>query len=498
MRADHPGPRAWRSWRQDLVSLARLRNSSGVRLALLYAAVFVLSSVVLFVLVHWVTVGALRQQISNAVAADIADLLQGGESHGGTTAEGLARILAGQEGAERLRSGLRFAVEDAAGRRLAGDLPALPRRAADGWFESQDEGQDEDQSALLGRAVPLPDGGLLAVARDATSLDETADLIEGAFFWAGGVMLLLGLGGGVLVAHGFLRRVDAIAATAEAIAHGALERRVPVRATGPADEMDRLGGAINAMLDRIRDLMEELRHASAAIAHDLRTPLARLRQGLEAARDGAATPEAYRAAMDAALAETDAILRSFAALLRIAQVEAGARRAAFAPVDLSAIATDLAEAYGPSAEDGGRTLTTAIAPGVTVRGDRELLMQALANLLENALRHTPPGTVIRVRVPGARLPAGPALVVEDDGPGIPPEARAQVLRPFHRLDPSRSDGGSGLGLALVAAVAKLHDAALELGATGQEGRGLRVTLRFPFPSNAGSAQAVPKQPESRG
>ncbi|MDJ0391019.1 HAMP domain-containing sensor histidine kinase [Roseomonas sp. E05] len=496
MRTDHSGRGAWRSWRQAVVGLARLRNSSGVRLALLYAAVFVLSSAILFGLVHWATVGALRQQISDAVAADIANLLPGGENHGTTTAEDLARILTGQEGAERLRSGLRFAVEDAAGRRLAGDLPALPPRAAGGWFEIK--GEDEDEIAILGRAVSLSGGGLLAVARDATSLDETADLIEGAFFWAGGVMLLLGLGGGVLVAHGFLRRVDAIAVTAEAIAHGELERRVPVRATGPADEMDRLGGAINAMLDRIRDLVDELRHTSAAIAHDLRTPLARLRQGLETARDGAATPEAYQIAMDAALAETDAILRSFAALLRIAQVEAGARRAAFAPVDLSAIANDLAEAYGPSAEDGGRTLTTAIAPGVTVRGDRELLMQALANLLENALRHTPPGTVIRVRVPGSAPPAGPELVVEDDGPGIPSEARGQVLRPFHRLDPSRSDGGSGLGLALVAAVAKLHDAALELGTSGREGRGLRATLRFPSPSRGGPAQAATRQPESRG
>lgn len=467
-----------------MAGFARLRGSSGFRLALLYAAVFTLSSAVLFGVVHWATVGALRQQTGDAVDADLAALLRVGRDDGGPTAGRLARALAGPENAEAPRPGSRYAVVDAAGRRLAGDLPLPPpATVAGGWFEVQ--GGSEDAEILLGRVVALPGGGALVAARDATRLDETADLIENAFLWAGGAMLLLGLGGGLVVARGFLRRVDAIAATAEAIGRGELDRRVPVRgAAAPADEMDRLGAAINAMLDRIRDLMGELRHASSAIAHDLRTPLARLRQGLEAARARAATPAEYEAAVEAAVAETDAILRVFAALLRIAQVEAGARRAAFAPVDLSAVASELAEAYAPSAEDSGRALAAHVEPGAAVNGDRELLMQALANLLENALRHTPPGTAIAVRVARPGAGGAPVLAVEDDGPGVPPEARAQVLRRFHRLDPSRSDGGSGLGLALVAAVAALHEAELDLS-EGPGGRGLMVSLRFP---DGGGAQ----------
>ncbi|TDH59717.1 HAMP domain-containing histidine kinase [Dankookia rubra] len=455
--------------------LARLRASSGFRLALLYTTVFILSSTMLFGVVHWATVGALRQQISDAVDADVTAMLRVGRQDGELTANHLAQTLTEGRGAEALHPGLRYAVVDAAGRRLAGNMERLPSTAVSGSFEIGGEEEDGEE-ALLGGVVTLP-GGALVVARDAARLDETADLVENAFLWAGGVMLVLGLGGGLLVAHGFLRRVDAIAATAEAIAHGELDHRVPIWGATPTDEMDRLGAAINAMLDRIRDLMEELRHANSAIAHDLRTPLARLRQGLDAARARATTSAEYETAVDAAISETDAILRSFAALLRIAQVEAGARRSAFAFVNLSELASELSDAYGPSAEDSGRTLTTRIDPDVVVRGDRELLMQALANLLENVLRHTPQGTRIVVQVARTGMGEWPTLAVEDDGPGIPPVARAQVLRRFHRLDPSRSDGGNGLGLALVAAVATLHEAELSLS-DGASERGLRVALHF--------------------
>ncbi|TCZ61035.1 sensor histidine kinase [Roseicella aquatilis] len=456
--------------------LARLPTFSGFRLALLYTAVFILSAAVLFGVVHWATVGALRQQISDAVDADVAALLRFGRQDGELTAGRLAQVLAEGERVEALHPDLHYAVVDAAGRRLAGNMAHLPSTQASGAFEVGGEEEDGEE-ALLGAVVVLP-GGALVVARDAARLDQTADLVENAFLWAGGAMLVLGLGGGLLVSHGFLRRVDAIAVTAEAIARGDLDRRVPVRSDPSDDEMDRLGAAINAMLDRIRDLMEELRHANSAIAHDLRTPLARLRQGLDAARLRATVPAEYETAIDAAISETDAILRSFAALLRIAQVEAGARRSAFAAVDLSTVASELAEAYGPAAEDAGHKLMTRIDSAVLVRGDRDLLMQALANLLENALRHTPEETRIVVAVTRPGAGEGPTLAVEDDGPGVPPAARRQVLQRFHRLDPSRSDGGNGLGLALVAAVAALHEADLSLS-DGVGGRGLRVALRFP-------------------
>lgn len=454
--------------------LGRLLSASGLRLALLYALVFVLSSTLLFGVVHWATVGALRQEIGGEVQADLAELLRAAPGEA-ATAERLAQALSAAHAATHAaRSGTRHAVLDNAGRRLAGDLPAIRPDSTAGWFETQGEG---GEPALLGQAVALPGGGTLVAARDATRLDETADLIETAFLWAGGATLLLGLAGGLVVARGFLRRVDAIAATAEAIARGELGRRVPGAVTpGSRDEMDRLAAAINAMLDRIHALMEELRHATSAIAHDLRTPLARLRQGLEQALAGAATAAEYEAAVTAAIAETDAILRSFAALLRIAQIESGSRRAGFAAVDLSAVAAAVAEAYGPSVEDSGRRIETAIAPGVQVRGDRELLTQMLANLVENAIRHTPPGTRLALHLSATAAEA--VLAVEDDGEGIPASEREHVLRRFHRLDPSRSADGSGLGLALVAVVAELHEAQLRLGAALPGGRGLRVALRF--------------------
>jgi signal transduction histidine kinase len=457
---------------------ARLWGAAGFRLVLLYAAVFAASSAVLFIVVHWGTVGVIRRQLTDAVAGDFAALAEV-ERSGGTDA--LVRLLRRRETDAAGRPGTRYGLFDAGGRRIAGDLPAP---AAEGWLEVETDGKgaEAEDVYLLLRAGRLPGGVLLVVARDAGQVREAEELLLGAFLWAGGATLLLGLGGGIVVARGFLRRVDAIAATAEAIARGELDRRVPVHVARPTsgDEMDRLAAAINAMLDRIRDLMGELQHASSAIAHDLRTPLARLRQGLEDARTRAATPADYEAAIDAAIAETDAVLRSFAALLRIAQVESGSRRAGFACVDLSVIADGVAEAYGPSVEDSGRHFATEVTPGIAVQGDQELLTQMLSNLLENAIRHTPQGSHITVRLTGISGPGtAPVLMVEDDGSGIPQADRSRVLRRFHRLDPSRPDGGSGLGLALVAAVVVLHGAALELGAAMPDGRGLRVAVRFP-------------------
>ncbi|HYZ35027.1 MAG TPA: HAMP domain-containing sensor histidine kinase [Crenalkalicoccus sp.] len=467
---------------------ARLWGTSGFRLALLYALVFAASSAVLFAVLHWGTVGTMRRQLADAVAAEFAALADD-QAREGTA--GLARVLERRAAEVAAHPGARYGLFGAGGGRLAGDLPLSQ---SDGWSEIDLDGKgtDAQDAYLLALARQLPDGTRLVVARDARQLRETEELLLNAFLWAGGATLLLGLGGGILVARGFLRRVDAIAATAEAIARGELDRRVAIvagKAAPQRDEMERLATAINAMLDRIRDLMEELRHATSAIAHDLRTPLARLRQGLEDARARAAASADYETAVDAAIAETDAILRTFTALLRVAQVESGSRRTGFAPVDLSALVTEVAEAYGPSIEDSGRLPETDIASGVVAQGDRELLIQMLANLLENAIRHTPPGSRVAVRLP--RPPGGsdasPVLIVEDDGPGIPEPERARVLRRFHRLDSSRSGDGSGLGLALVAAVAELHGAALELGDAMRDGRGLRVGIRFPATSATVSA-----------
>jgi signal transduction histidine kinase len=230
------------------------------------------------------------------------------------------------------------------------------------------------------------------------------------------------------------------------------------------------------MLDRIQMLMDGLRQVSNDIAHDLRTPLTRLRQRLELARAKATTVADYQAAVDQALAETDEILDTFGALLRIAQIEAGTRRSAFTEVDLSGVLQTIVETYAAVAEDHQHGLASRIAEGVTVQGDRQLLTQMIANLVENALRHTPTGTRIEIEL--AEPSSAPVCVIRDNGPGIPEPERQKVFRRFYRLDSSRATPGSGLGLSLVAAVAELHRIAIEVG---DNRPGLQVTLRFPPP-----------------
>jgi signal transduction histidine kinase len=280
--------------------------------------------------------------------------------------------------------------------------------------------------------------------------------------------VFLGVAGGFALSGDVRRRLAAISGTAEAIIDGDLARRVPVR--GADDELDRLALTFNRMLDRISALMESLKQVSNDIAHDLRTPLTRLRQKLEA---GLAAPQERDAALESALTDLDSILDTFAALLRIAQIESGARRAAFRPCDLAALAQTVTDAFAPSAEDAHQSLKLAVEAPAVVDGYAELLTQMLVNLVENALRHAGENAAIAVRV-GWR--GGPTLSVIDDGPGVPEAERERLFDRFYRLERSRSTPGSGLGLALVAAVAKLHGAAVSLEAAGP---GLEARVSFP-------------------
>jgi signal transduction histidine kinase len=256
------------------------------------------------------------------------------------------------------------------------------------------------------------------------------------------------------------------------------------------------------MLARLAALMAQVRQVSDDIAHDLRTPLARLRQRLELARRKAQTVDEYENAVDGAIEATDAIIATFASLLRIAEVEAGTRRAGFVVVDLSRIAEAIVDAYGPVAEDRGQHLSGQILPGVVAFGERELLGQLLANLIDNALKHTPQGTRVILRL--RRSEQGtPEIDVIDNGLGISPEMRDQVFKRFVRLDKSRTTAGSGLGLSLVAAIADLHDAAITLAdAFPKQSRpGLSVTLTFPAPPAAtqtGAASRAATRPSPQG
>ena len=439
------------------MTLARLARSAGFRLALAHAAIFAISIGILFTIVSWATTTYTTRQLADGIRDETAELVDDART------EGLGAVVDTIE-ARLVEAGapdFAYLLLDHAGHRLAGNLAATP--AAPGWQElhlpaTGTLGPATEGDVILTLGTVLPDGAMLLVGDDTHPVVELRELILRAFACAGGVAVVLALVGGVTLGIRLQRRVEAVNLAAARIIDGNLGERIAVRGTD--DEFDRLARQLNRMLDRIQGLMEGLRQISSDIAHDLRTPLARLRQRLDAARRGGGSVADYELAVDRAIEETDSILSTFGALLRIAEIEAGTRRKGVTTADLSEIFERIRDAYEAVAEDQGRTLVTDIAPAVTVRGDPEQLTQMLANLVENALTHTPLGT--RVELLLQRTDGRLHAIVADDGPGIPAVDRTKVLERFFRLDHSRSTPGSGLGLSLVAAVAELHRIELRL------------------------------------
>jgi signal transduction histidine kinase len=330
-----------------------------------------------------------------------------------------------------------------------------------------------DAYPIVAHGRQLENGGFLLVGESRYRAVTARQAIFQALVWGIAITVLLAAAGGVALGSGFLRRIEEINRTTRSIMDGDLGKRVP--ASGAGDEMDQLAINLNAMLDRIQVLMGSVKRVSDDIAHDLRTPLSRLRHRLEAARER--TGPHGDAVIEQSIAEVDAILETFSALLRISQIEAGARRAAFSVVSLGQILATVSEAYAPVAEDRSQRLKTELASVAPVQGDRELLTQMVANLIENPIRHCPAGVEITVGL--AQEDGAPVLRVADTGPGIPAAEREKVFRRFYRLEASRTTPGSGLGLALVKAVADLHGASVELS---NNQPGLCVTVRFPAPA----------------
>lgn len=458
------------------VVLPRLLRVASFRFAALYVALFAASALVLGVAVFLEARSALQKQMADRIEAEASFL--GSEYSAG----GLDHLLTLVRSRGRGTSALDYLVEDRDGQYLAGEMSARAGLMP-GWSvidvpqAEEDGGRSEQVRALV---TDLGDGLLLAVGGDLGQITEIEEAIATAFLWTVGLAALLGIGGGILLSRAFLTRVDAIARTAEAIIGGDLGRRVPMRGTD--DDLDRLAATLNHMLDRIGILMASLHQISSDVAHDLRTPLSRLYQRLEDARTHARSVAEYEAAVDAALSEAEGLLNTFSALLRIAQVEGASPREGFRPVNLSEIADSVADAYCPDAEAAGHQLNATIAQGIVVHGDQELLTQALSNLVENALRHTPAGTRILISLT-ADPETGPVLAVEDNGPGVPAADLPLLTDRFYRGERSRTTPGNGLGLSLVGAVADLHGAhlALEILDTG-----LRVSLAF-----APSTELVP-------
>lgn len=334
-----------------------------------------------------------------------------------------------------------------------------------------DEGALEEHN-LVAFGLKFQDGSFLVVAEDSFRVVEAEEAIIRAFAIALVVIVILGFGGGILLSSGFLRRIDDISRTSQMIVTGSLADRIPTRGTG--DELDRLADGLNEMFDRLQALIESLKQVSNDIAHDLRTPLSRLRQKLEGIQGRELSTTEYKAAIDRAILDVDAILQTFAALLRIAQIESGTRKAAFTTVDLSILFRSIHETYAAVAEDNHQRLLCDIEDGILVHGDKELLMQMLANLIENAIRHCPAGAKIQLSLEQGNR--GAIGEVSDNGSGIPPSERGKVFRRFYRLEDSRTTAGNGLGLALVAAVAEVHHIKVSLN---DNNPGLIVRLEFP-------------------
>lgn len=438
------------------------RRSFALRAAFVSAAVMLVLTLLGSGLVWLGASAALRQQLDIAIAGEAESFAREYE------ALGLGGLAASVEAYSRRRGPLLVALRGPSGQEVAGRMPAAPHRLQ-GFTDLtvRDTGQ-----RLRALGAVLPGGFNLILATDLAPVDEAARALAWTLPVAGGSAALVALALGFLAANGLQRRLAGAADAARRIMDGDLSHRLPL--AGRNDEFDRLAGTINLLLARIEALVAAQRQVTDDIAHDLRSPLSRLRQVLEGALARPRDPSEDGRILEQALAELDTVLATFAALLRIARIEAGGREG-FARVDLSALAASLAEAYAPAAEEAGRAFETRIAPGITLEADAALLRQALANLLDNALAHGGQRIVVE-------LGAGPVLTVADDGPGIPAEEREAVTRRFYRRDASRATPGAGLGLALVVAAARRHGGRFRI-ADGPGGRGIAAILDLaPSPS----------------
>ncbi|HEV7268432.1 MAG TPA: HAMP domain-containing sensor histidine kinase [Falsiroseomonas sp.] len=450
-----------------------MRSASG-RFALFFTAVFAAAAAAAAVVLWWNTAGALDRQVDAAIRADATALIERRRSGG--TAELVAAIedrLAVDVQNESL-----YLLLDPDGQPLAGNLSTWPaeRGLELPWLRIPLERDGTVSEARLLR-VMLADGHRMLVGRDVAEKLRLRALLSEGIAWAAGASAALALLGAWLLRRALERRLSPVYRTAAAIGTGDMTRRVPL--SGRGDEFDKLGVTMNAMLDRIARLMEGVRGVSDAIAHDLRTPIARARAKLEEAQVSAQDEEALRAALEQGIADLDAIARVFQAVLRIAEVEAGSRRAAFAPTDLAPMLHDMADLYGAAAEAREQHLVVEVAPALPLVGDRDLLGQVVANLLDNALKFTPGGGTVRL---DARLGADALeIAVADDGPGMAEGDRRRAGERFFRADAARTTPGSGLGLSLVRAVVALHggEVALEDTHPGLEPPGLTVRLRLP-------------------
>jgi signal transduction histidine kinase len=450
-------------------AMRRLLRSASFRFAAIYAILLALSAAALALFIWWATAGLLDRQTQAAIEADAQSL-----SERFSAGQIPALILTIDDRiAQNVEDDAIYLLVDRSGRSIAGNLEHWPQGASGsgGWYELAIERAGIRSLALV-QSFTLPDGFRLLIGRDIQVRAQLKRLLTSALLWALVVVVVMASIGALVVRNLFRRTLASVSATAGAIAAGDFTQRV--RLSGRGDEFDQLAETINDMLDRIARLMEGVREVSNAIAHDLRTPITRARARLEDATLHASSEGELRAAIERATADLDGIVAVFQALLRIAEIEAGSRRSAFARVDLVPLLADVAELYGAVAEDRGISLSVHAPEQLPAYGDRELIQQAVANLVDNAVKFSPPGSAVRLSA--AETPAGLEIAVADQGPGIPEAERERAAERFYRGETARNTPGAGLGLALVQAVAQLHGGNLCLADAGP---GLVAILTLP-------------------
>jgi|HubBroStandDraft_1064217.scaffolds.fasta_scaffold11811_2 signal transduction histidine kinase len=432
-----------------------LFRSAGFRFGLVYAILLTISAAALAMFLWWFTAGLLDRQTASAIRADAQGLIERFDEGG---IEGLVGTIEDRLAANVDDDAI-YLLVDSNMNRIAGNLdtwPSIVDKPGE-WRQFQVRRTGMRSLALVYR-YELPDGYHLLVGRDVQVRVQLGNLLTDALIWAVAIVLAMATAGAVIVRSLFRRTVANVSATAAAIAAGDFAQRVKV--SGRGDEFDQLAEVINDMLDRIGRLMDGVRQVSNAIAHDLRTPITRARARLEEAARNAHSNADLHAAIDRATIDLDGIVAVFQALLRIAEIEAGSRRASFRRVDIVTAVEGVADLYGAVAEEKGVTLAVTHPQRLEINGDAALIQQAVANLVDNAVKFSPEHGAVNVSatMEGRRI----RMTVTDQGPGIPEEDRSRATERFYRGDAARGTPGSGLGLALVQAVAYLHGGVLRL------------------------------------
>jgi signal transduction histidine kinase len=459
------------------VLLTKTLTSSTFKLALIAIGTFGVIVSAIFSYVYLSTASYVRSRSDHAITTEYLSLRGAYERSG---RDGLIELIQ-QRMADKSFSDNVYILVDPSLAALGGNLKAWPltAAAASGWTEfraSQPSPNAADRPLLRGLVETFPSGDRLLVGKDISDLDSFTEQIKTAVI--SGVVLIFVLAGvaSILVTRRTVGRIESINATSRAIMLSGLDKRIPLR--GSNDEWDRVAENLNLMLDRIETLMGEVKQVSDNVAHDLRTPLTRMRGRLEKAYHGQRIAEDDQSLIGDTIADLDAVLRIFSSITRIAQIETQARKGAFRIVNLAEIASEVVELYDAAAEQDGTHLTVVGDGEVLVTGDRDLIFDAIANLVDNAIKHGRAGG--RVVVTNENVDGSSVISIADDGPGIPAGEYEHVFKRFYRLEHSRYTPGNGLGLSLVAAVARLHGARIEML---DNSPGLKLKLWFSPPAS---------------